>query len=272
MAGKVKPIQDLYQQFQAEFTKNGPNCEKLCSQLKLEVAKLKNQLLLDGQSPDELALGRQVYELAAFLSIRKEDLPAFERHVKQLKVYYRDFSKILKPSENENKILGLYLLYLLASDRIGEFHSELELIGTPDAEAIKIPVQLERYLMEGNYAKINQGVEALSKQEYYKIFIDQFMETMRRRIVESLERSSNMVDVKMATKMLYLKSAADLNGFIEKLQKEATEDMTDDNPYTKWTVKGDKLHFRDTSEKLSISAYDTISNAIGYATEIERIV
>jgi len=32
------------------------------------------------------------------------------------------------------------------------------------------------------------------------------------------------------------------------------------------------LHFREEKTTDSVSAYDTISNVIGYATEIERIV
>ena len=44
-----------------------------------------------------------------------QDLPVFERHVAQLKLYYADHGGD-KPSEQKYPILGLYLLHLLASD------------------------------------------------------------------------------------------------------------------------------------------------------------
>jgi hypothetical protein len=52
--------------------------------------------------------------------------------------------------------MGLYLMYLLACDRIKSFHTELESLTSSDRlnAYIHYPIQLERYLMEGNYAKL----------------------------------------------------------------------------------------------------------------------
>lgn len=56
-----------------------------------------------------------------------------------------------------NQFLGLYLLSLLAENRLGDFHSEVELMSLDTIEKdpyLRFPVQLERCLMEGSYSKI----------------------------------------------------------------------------------------------------------------------
>ena len=76
--------------------------------------------------------------------------------------------------------------------------------------------------------------------------------------------------------MLYLNSAAELKTFIEKHQAESADmsDAAGAGTADKWIVdeKSKKLLFREAAEVEKVSTYDTISNVIGYATEIERIV
>ena len=96
-------------------------------------------------------------EHGALLSIKAMDIPAFERHVAQLKIYYSDCAAILPESQRQFPILGLNLLRLLAQNRIAEFHTELELIPTELQHAniyIKYPAQLEQHIMEGSYNKV----------------------------------------------------------------------------------------------------------------------
>ena len=77
------------------------------------------------------------------------------RRVIQLKGLYRNNANFV-PTESTYMTIALYLLHLLASDRIAEFHVELESISTHEQNHayIKYPIQLERYVMEGNYAKV----------------------------------------------------------------------------------------------------------------------
>ena len=105
---------------------------------------------------EELRLAREVFEAGAFLSIRATDIPSFERHVAQLKVYYTDCAGLLPQSPKQLPILGLNLLRLLAQNRIAEFHTELELIPIEMHSNlfVKHPVTLEQYLMEGSYNKV----------------------------------------------------------------------------------------------------------------------
>jgi hypothetical protein len=60
--------------------------------------------------------------------------------------------KFLKQSPDQDPIVGAYFLFLLAENRIGEFHTELELINDFENTYIKFAVQLETYKMEGWYA------------------------------------------------------------------------------------------------------------------------
>jgi len=54
-------------------------------------------------------------------------------------------------------LLGLNLLFLLAQNRVAEFHTELELLPYDIIQTnafVMFPVALEQYLMEGRYNKV----------------------------------------------------------------------------------------------------------------------
>lgn len=60
-------------------------------------------------------------------------------------------------SANKYQLLGLNLLFLLAQNRVSEFHTELELLPQEiihTNEFIRHSVGLEQCLMEGSYNKI----------------------------------------------------------------------------------------------------------------------
>lgn len=249
-----KKVSDLHAQFNKAYQANAEDCGSILSQLKLEIVQLGNQLLVADQDADVLNLSRDVFEKAAFLSVKRNDVSGFERNVgrgagwrrrdhlhhvcggdgmvvrawgsssrrtegvfsymqfnwrtgscgggwpfvfqcadilflrsvrqlkiyyspgttvedlllyvvsphqvRQLKIYYRDFANKLKASANEQKIFGLYLLSLLANDRIGEFHTELELISQSDSPFIQRPVQLE----VGGFLESNPAVSPFPKE------------------------------------------------------------------------------------------------------------
>lgn len=50
-----------------------------------------------------------------------------------------------------NAIIGAYFLFLLAENRIGEFHTELEFVHDTENPFIQYAVQLEQSKMEGRY-------------------------------------------------------------------------------------------------------------------------
>lgn len=267
-------------------------CDELLNQLKLLVfAGLQSgSLLSTGGGPDaakEQTLTRDVLELACFLAFRRDepDIKSFERHVAQLKMLYNDPS--LKPSEQKHQILGLHLLHLLSGDRIAEFHTELELMSGNEYENqfVKLPIQLEVFLTEGNYAKMREEMKKMPP--YCKTLNKQFDEMVRMKVGASLERSYENLPAQEAAKMLILNGIAELQEHAmkeneRKAREENDDPMGDMTPsltrrapvgMVKWEVKDGRLYFtRSTEKKMEIPALDFMMNTIGYATDLERIV
>lgn len=282
----------LYDALQAAFKAEPCDLGKCEAQLgQLKVLVLTGALTSKAAGPDaakEQLLARDTLELACFLSIRRKDPSSFERHVAQLKMYYSDSSVSLQPSAQKYLILGLYLLHLLSSDRIGEFHTELELIPIDDYENpyIKEPILLERFLMEGNYVKVLDAQKDVPHM-YYTFFMEKLLETVRQKVGASLERSYEYLPAEHAAKMLILSDVATLQEFVvkeneRKAREELDDPMTDMTPsltrrvpmgLVKWEVKDGKLFFVKSAQKrLEIPALDLMVNTIGYATDLERIV
>jgi len=269
-------------------------CEQQLSQLKLIVFSNLQSLREPAgaaSQAEERQLAQGVLELACMLSIRLRHEQSFERHVAQLKMYYND-----KAQGQKYQILGLYLLHLLASDRIGDFHTELELIPVEDHanEFIKRPIEIERYLMEGNYTKV---LEAQDSKPTHAYFLERLEEMVRSKVGASLERSYERIPASVAIKMLIIKDVAGLQKYVvtenerkgreeaemeKKAREEADEPMGDMTPsltrrapmrLARWEVKGDTLYFVKTQEqRLTLPAMELMVNTIGYATDLERIV
>merc|ERR1719231_1904579 len=140
----------------------------------------------------ELVLAREVLEQGALLSIKTMDIPAFERYVAQLKIYYSDCATALPPSQRQYPILGLNLLRLLAQNRIAEFHTELELI-PPELQHsniyIKYPAQLEQHIMEGSYNKVLSAKSEGVFQKEGMYFMDMLVDTVREEIADCSEKA-----------------------------------------------------------------------------------
>jgi len=282
-------VKALLDTFRNEFKSSScdlEKCSQLLGQLKLKIFSTTGGLIPPGG--DERALAREILELACLLSIRRRDPPVFERHVAQLKLYYTDHGADA-PSEQKYPILGLYLLHLLASDRIGEFHTELELIPVDEHENkyIKQPIELERCLMEGNYAKILQAQKDVP-DTYYPFFMERLMDTVRQKVGASLERSYEHLPAADAANMLILGGVPALQEFaMKENDRKAREEEEDDQMgeltpslsrrgptgRVRWEVRDGKLHFiRSAQKRLEIPALDLMGYTIGYATDLERIV
>jgi 26S proteasome regulatory subunit N12 len=286
----------LFNQFKAGFEAEPCDlgkCEEQLAQLKVLVFSglSGGSLLCVSSGPDvmkEQLLARDMLELACFLSVRREDEQGFERHVAQLKMYYNDTAKNLTPSSQKHAIIGMYLLHLLASDRIGEFHTELELIPVDDYENphFKQPIQLERSLMEGNYAKVLTLAKDIP-QKYCSVFVKKLDDMVRLKVGASLERSYENLPAQEAAKMLILKDVPALQEFAmkeneRKAREEQDDPMGDMTPsltrrapvgLIKWEVKDGRLYFTRSEEKrLEIPSLDLMEKTLGYATELERIV
>lgn len=178
----------------------------------------------------------------------------------QLKCYYLDYKSELPESPYKYQLLGLNLLYLLSTNRVAEFHTELELLPPSqlDNPYIKHPVSLEQYLMEGTYNKIflaKGNVPAPS----YNLFMDKLLETIRGEIGSCLEKAYHKISLAGAARMLYTDP----------------KQMSEYANQKKWVLGKDKYYQFRTDEKKcdeGLPALELATQAIEYARELEMIV
>lgn len=196
------------------------------------------------------------------MSIQQEDTVAFERHVSQAKTYYFDYAGVLDQSSNQNLILALNLMRLLAQNRIAEFHTELELI---PAEARSDPtvnyvLSLEQYLMEGSYAKIASAADAMP-HDSFEFFLAVLTGTVRDEIAACSERAYKQLAIPVATKLLSFASDDETRAFAKARN---------------WVVNGETIHFSETVEHPpsmeEVPSGDLIKRALFYAGRLEQIV
>ena len=96
----------------------------------------------------------------------------------------------LPKSEKKYPLLGLYLLSLLAQNKISSYHMELELLSNEDRQNVYIetPLSLEQHFVDGNYAKILSTKQNVPLKSY-NFFIDQFSEAVRYEVARSAEKA-----------------------------------------------------------------------------------
>jgi 26S proteasome regulatory subunit N12 len=239
------------------------DAKKLLKQLKILIITKFN--LLPPFTGDEavvkrqLLLARETLELATMVSVQDKDVAAFERHIAQLKPYYSDYGSMMPASDRRLPMLGLNLLFLLAHNRIADFHTELELI--PNSEQsdvyIQYPVELEQHLMEGSYNKVLTARDA-SPSPNYLFFMDILVDTVREKISDCSEKAYDKFPLKEGKSLLMLKSDKEVKQHCETRE---------------WTVNNGTIDFnQDGGENLNIPALRLIQESLSYATELERIV
>jgi hypothetical protein len=90
------------------------------------------------------------------------------------------FRVALPQSEKQFPLLGLHLLFLLAHNRIAEFHTELH--GLPEAFAenayIRWARELEQFYMEGSYQRVLAAASKIPAP-YYAPFMTILATTVR---------------------------------------------------------------------------------------------
>lgn len=211
----------------------------------------------------ELLLARNTLEIGALWSLENREIPSFQRYVSQLKCYYFDFASLLPESGYKFQILGLNLLSLLAQNRLGEFHTELELLPVDELRNvyIKYPVSLEQFLMEGSFHKV-----FLSKgnvpAENYSYFIDILISTIRDEIASCAEKAYTKVSITEAAKLLMVDSQEELVSYAS--QRNWQQDMNGEFFIFDPEKKQEELHF--------VKNTMLICQALGYARELEKIV
>jgi len=178
------------------------------------------------------------------------------------------FRGILPESSKKNSVLGLYLLYLLSQNKISEFHVELQSIPSSDHSNIyiNVPVSLEQYFVDGNYAKVlatkNVPLDA------YNFFISKFIDTVRTEIARSVEVSYNQLTLQDAWEIFMLENVDELKQFVERESGMDAEDRT-----ISWIIQDNYLTFVTVNvEKEAVPAKKMMYQVLEYANELQRIV
>lgn len=241
--------------------------DKIVKQLKSDLTFFMNIPPCFEADAKECILAREVYEYATFLSVEKQDIQEYEQHMSVLKTYYDEqFQALIPQSQKMYAVLGLYLLYLLAYNKISEYHTEIELIPVEEQRNnvfIQVPVSLEQHFVEGSYNKIlsrkqNVPIEA------YQFFVDKFVDAIRYEIARSAEKAYESLRLADMQRMLLIPSEAELLTFIQANSgKEGVE----------WHVGGDRLQFvKQRADAKEIPSSKMIGLCLDYATELNRIV
>jgi 26S proteasome regulatory subunit N12 len=132
--------------------------DKIVKQLKSDLCFFDSIPPCFEADPKQCILAREVYEYATLLSVEKKDIQEYEQHMNVLRTYYdHEFRALIPDSQKMYTLIGLHLLYLLAYNKISEYHTEIELLPANEINNnvfIRVPVSLEQHFVEGSYNKI----------------------------------------------------------------------------------------------------------------------
>eukprot|EP00127_Corallochytrium_limacisporum_P000037 Clim_evm16s2 gene=Clim_evmTU16s2 len=251
-----------YEELKKEWS-SGKDLKKTGTLLEeLKIALMEVQYLpTEGEAKQqELLLAREVLEIGAQWGVASGDLDAFERYMAQLDTYYRDYAGQMPESAHMRHLQGLKLLYLLAKNRIADFHTELELLDPSllqDNVYIKYPAQLERYLIEGSYNKILMASDKVPDPSY-KSFLSTLTETIRVEIADCLEYAYDKMTKSDAQKVLFLDNKKDLEAIAASRN---------------WTSSGTEYVFPPKEQTSGhVNPKQLQQQTLSYAKELERII
>nr|XP_016934676.1 26S proteasome non-ATPase regulatory subunit 8 [Drosophila suzukii] len=262
-------MSNLYNELKNEWSKHAPNlahCSHLLDGFKLELVRSNFgtiQVQSSSKQKDQLMKSREMLEIAVEHSITIRDYAAFERYMSQLNTYYYDYDKYLESSKHMHKFMGLNLLYMLATNRIADFHIELERL--PSAlllhdNFINPVLALENYYMEGRYNKILQAKKSMPS-EIYSNFMDMLVNTAREEIASCMEKSYLKMAPKQAAQRLGLRPGSkELLDLAKSRQWQLDEEGNYDYA---------GLHTRPSER---VPAKDIATHNLTYAQELEKIV
>jgi len=252
----------------------------------------QNALIPTSSTPPQLvSLAREILELGALTSIRREDASSFTRYYQQLQPFYDaeghlettgSTSGLDLSTSQRSKITGLYLLLLLSVGNTSQFHTVLEGLvveaslkghNVEDDSYIKYPVELERSLMEGSYDKAWRETKSERvPSEDFSLFSNVLVRTIRREIADCSERAYPSLPISNAKNLLFLNSEGAVIEFAQERD---------------WTLHDGRIYFPTDPEsaaadeeqpigqpekEIVLSSATIIENSIGYARQLETIV
>nr|CAD60783.1 unnamed protein product [Podospora anserina] len=253
-----------------------PQSTTLLSKAKLLLLQLSALTPSPTILPANLTLAREVYELGALHSLRAKNPDSFTRYVSQLQPFYElPPSAFSSPSQNQNKVTALWLLFLLTQGRYTEFHSDLEGLSTRGSVAevendkfLGYPIKLERWLMEGAYDRVWKAMKKGEvPSENANINKKVLTPQIRREIASSSERAYPSLPFLSAQSLLFLDSEGAVVDFAHSRG---------------WVIKDRTIYFPTAAELNADEEGEqeqekevgqmVIENTLGYARQLETIV
>ena len=216
---------------------------------------------------EELKAIRDFFEVALRAYIKCKDIGGIEQCFEILKSLYQDHSDQISEGDNQWRIWGLYLTFLLSYNKIEDFHAELESV--PWAlyttnKYIRFAVTLEQFFMEGNYQEVLQAKRHSPSLEF-EFFVDRISDTIRFEIAASFEKAYTRLSLQGACDLLQLSSPSDLEAFLKEYREKSGKNI--------WRIEGSHLLIKSQGSELhEIPKWELIDQAVNYAIELERIV
>lgn len=127
-------------------------------------------------------------------------------------------------------------------------------------------ISIEQSLTLGNYKEMLK-FQKNAPHEFFNVWLDRILETIRVEIARSAEKAYLSLDVKDALGVFLINSEESLLKFVKSQEKTGLDNGI------MWRLEGKKLYFDSCGKGgKHINADELMCNTIQYAHELERII
>jgi len=161
-------------------------------------------------------------------------------------------------------VLSFYIWFF----RIQEFHVGLESVPLSEMsdKNIEFVAQVEKSLTLGNYKEV-LNCKKSSTHEFFNLFLERILETIRFEIARSAEKAYTSLALKDVLELFQISSEENLVKFL-KNQENAAKDND-----VIWRLENKRLYFDVVGQMgKHINADGLIMNMLNYAQDLEKII
>lgn len=246
-------------------------CVKLLTPIRIEL--IKSGLLVPNSptiNPNDMAITRSILEIGALTSLDLQDMTEFSNYITLLRPFYSLPKETLPLSQNQNKLLSLFLLLLLTQGDLALFHVELDKFQNfglsvdqlEQDEYLSIPIKFEKWIIDGDFIKVYDALSSSHKFpcKEFNLFEPDLLNSIRLNIAENLQSAYTSLPLENLKMLLFSKSNDEVEHFIEGFG---------------WSLKNGVVYFShrptDADEEVT-DEKQIIRNSLGYAKEMESII
>uniref|UniRef100_A0A914I1P5 26S proteasome non-ATPase regulatory subunit 8 n=1 Tax=Globodera rostochiensis TaxID=31243 RepID=A0A914I1P5_GLORO len=206
-------IEKVHAQLLSAWEKSNTETVKGCLN-KLQVCMFRSGVV-PGDQLRILTIFKDYYEIRALSYVLENNMDDFEQAIKDVLQFYAncggDATDLRVDVKFQKRYLmyGLFLMYLLASNKLAEFRMLIEQIDHGvrlQDPYLDVPVKLERYLSCGSYNKMFLTEKNLPSK-YYIPFINILKQAVQNEISLGLEKAYRSIPIADAAKQLIMSNA-----------------------------------------------------------------